>query len=412
MAVSKTGTRAVLLAGTTLVAVLLAGCTGGNAAAPEPAVTGGQGWSDVEPVELTVSNPFPQNTAATLLESWMAAVTEETEGKVTFDYYPNSTLHPLLEGVSAIQSGLTDVTYVNGSQHADQLPIALWDSKVLQSALADFGYPNMNIGAIGDQVLHYSDEENVARDEMISQGFVPILPMLSGPAVLTCSEPFETPSDLAGRQVRITDAVAQGENEALGMTGVFLAPTEQYEALQRGVIDCAVNAATVVLSAGLLEVTPWVALTENAPTTSAYWVFSSEVWDSLIPEIQQVLLDVRYEPYAEYAQNTLTAYQSLAPAAKEAGGGIVSTEELDPLIREWWADQPDPVASAPSGISDPQASVDRTNTRAKAWRDFSVDELGVPANNDDILEVLELGPDVVKDWDAWTRGLAEGHGTP
>lgn len=409
--------RLVFAGGAILAATLVAGCAAGETDSSAPTgggntASGDVDWSTVEPVELTVSNPFPENTATLLLESWMDEVSAASEGTVTFDYYPNSTLHPLLEGLSAVQSGLTDVTYINGNQFADQLPISVWDATLLQLALADFGYPNLNVAGIGAQVVNYTDEDNVAREEMRSQGFMPILPMLSGPAALTCTEKFETPEDLAGRTVRITDAVAQGENEALGMTGVFLAPTEQYEALQRGVVDCAVNAATVVLSAGLLEVTPWVALTENAPTTSAYWVFSTDKWDSLAPEVQQVLLETRYEPHAEFAQNTLTSYQSLPAAAEEAGGGVVSAEALDPLIREWWASQPGPVSSAPEGVSDPQAVVDRTNSLADAWQSFTADELGVPTDTDDIVEVLELGPDVVEDWDAWAKAVAEGYGLP
>ena len=87
-------------------------------------------------------------------------------------------------------------------------------------------------------------------EDFAKHNMVPLLPMTSGPAVLHGAEPFDSPEDLSVRQVRVPNDVSQREKEALGMTGVFLTPNEQYEALRRGVIDCGVNASTTVPSGG------------------------------------------------------------------------------------------------------------------------------------------------------------------
>ena len=406
-------TKRALTAAATLSAIaLLAGCSAGDtsSSAEEATDTDGFDWSSVEPVELTVSSIFsPGATSTNLIEDWMEAVTEGTEGKVTFDYYPNGTLHPAPEALSALSSDLTDVTFVSNGFFPDQLPVSNWDDLVAQHALNDFGYPNTNVAGIGQQVIHY-EGESPALDEMRQAGFLPLIPMLSGPAALTCGTEFQTPADLEGRQVRVANSVAQGENEALGMVGVFTPPNEQYEALQRGVIDCAVNAVTTVLSGGLLEVSPWVTFLNTAPTSGANWVISTGAWDGLAPEIQEVMRDARYDALERFAKDTLDQYNEIVGAAEEAGGGIVDPAELNPLVNEWWAEQPDPATLAPESVEDPGADIERTNAIADAWWDFSVDTLGVETEHEDILEALDLGSGVVSDWDAWTEALAEGLG--
>ncbi|WP_173922451.1 TRAP transporter substrate-binding protein [Agromyces sp. Marseille-P2726] len=407
-------TKRALTAATAIGAVaLLAGCAGNSAEAEAPSSDGAGGvdWSSVEPVELTVSSIFaPGATSTNLIEDWMDAVTGGTEGKVTFDYYPTGTLHPAPEALSALSSDLTDVTFVSNGFFPDQLPVSNWDDLVVQHALNDFGYPNTNIAGIGQQVIHY-DGESAALDEMRQVGFVPLIPMISGPAALTCGAEFNSADDLEGRQVRVANAVAQGENEALGMTGVFTPPNEQYEALQRGVIDCAVNAVTTVLSGGLLEVSPWVTFLNTAPSSGANWVISTGAWDSLAPEIQAVMRDARYAAMERFAKDTLDQYNEIVAASKDAGGGIIDPSKLNKDVNEWWADQPDPATVAPDSVKDAAAEIERTNAIADAWWDFSVDTLGVETEHDDIIDALDLGSGVVDDWSAWSDALAEGLGT-
>ncbi|MGO4689719.1 TRAP transporter substrate-binding protein DctP [Glaciibacter sp. 2TAF33] len=396
--------------GALAVAALLGGCAAQSAPASQKAGAadaGGFDWSKAEPVQLTVSSIFaPGNTATNLIEDWMDAVTKATEGVVTFDYYPTGTLHPATEALSAMSSDLTDVTFVSNGFFPDQLPVSNWDDIVVQHALNDFGYPDLNIAGIGQQVMHY-EGESAALTEMRKAGFIPLIPMLSGPAALTCAKEFHTPADLKGRQVRIANAIAQGENESLGMTGVFTPSNEQYEGLQRGVINCAVNATTVVLSGGLLEVSPWVSFLNTAPSSGANWVISTGAWDSLAPEIQTAMRDARYSAIERFAKDTLDQNTKIAAAAEKAGGGIVDPAPLNPVVKKWWDKQADPATLAPKSVSNPATEIKRTNAIADTWRSFSVDTLKVKVDQPDITKSLNAGSGVVTDWSAWTDALKE-----
>jgi TRAP-type C4-dicarboxylate transport system substrate-binding protein len=385
------------------VLALLTGCAGGAPAGADPAS------KEFEPVELTVSSIFPPGaTASTLLEDWMTEVTEATDGAVTFDFYGDATLHPAPEALSAMSSDLTDITFVTNGYFPEQLPVSNWYDLAVLTEHSDLGYPNMNIAGIGQQAVHYT-EDSVAMAEMEQAGFRPLLPMLSGPAALTCVKPFKTPEDLKGRQVRVAKAVEQGENEALGMVGVFMAPNEQYEALQRGVVDCAVNAATTVVSAGLLEVAPHVAFTNNAPSSGSNWVISTSTWDSLSPELQQVFTDAVPEPMTNFAQDTLDTYRQIAEEAQNGDVEIVDAAELNPLLAQYWADRPDLAGEAPDGV-DAEAAIAQINRVGDAWRDFSINELKVPHDSDNIVDVLSQGQEII-DWVPFTEALRAGLGT-
>lgn len=386
---------AAVIAGLSAIAVLTA-CQGSAARQT------GTSIDDMEPIELTFSDIQPDaSTAGKYRTMWMDRVTELTARKVTFKLHGNGTLHPADEALSALQSGLTDATFISNGYFPDQLPISNWDDKVVQANTVELGYPAVNIVGIPAMVAHY-DQGGAATKETASQGFVPMLPMFSGPAVLQCSEPFSDPADLKGRQVRVANDVAKGENEALGMTGTFLDPTEQYEGLQRGVIDCAVNAPTTVLGLGLLEVAPYSSFTENAPTSGAYYALSKEVWDSLPDDVHDAMIQARNEAVVEFLKDTLETYKQYAAAAEEAGHKLIDPAPLNEAIRAWRDSTHDVASAAPSDVSAPEDEVKAGAAIVEKWKSFVESELGTPVGTPEsfakALEAFNAGSAVVEDW--------------
>lgn len=384
--------------------LLLTGCAqGGGAAVTTPnqgESAGGVDWSTVEPVELTVSSQYtPGMNAHDLMTEWASAVTEVSEGRITFNIHEAGVLSGAREELSAMSSGLADIVPLSSSYHPDQLPVSNWVDRVVQDATIDFGYPNTNIAGSAQFATHNSTSEDMLT-EMAGNGFMPLLTIFTGPSVLTCTEPFESPADLAGRQVRVGNAVQQGEYESLGMKGVFLPVLEQYEALQRGVVDCAVNG--VLFVEDLLEVAPHASI-PNTAVSPFYWAISTDAWSKFSPEVQKVLMDLRLEPLANYSKAALGDYAKIPDGAKAAGGELVDPSELNGPIAKWWADQPPLEQRAPSAVKDPAAVIAQINENATWWLDYTTTELDVPAGGD-LLDVLRRGDDVV-DWSAWTETL-------
>lgn len=389
--------------------LLVTSCSGGPAANEATASDGDFSWSDVEPVELTASSAWPATIGASLMEqNWMDLVTENTDGKVTFEYYSDATLHPLLEGFSALTSGLTDITMISPTWFADQIPETNWADEVARTTLRDYGFANMNIGGHSAAFESVATDDSLARQEMIAAGVVPLLPMTTGPAVMTCSEEFESADDLSGRTIRVSSVVEQKQVETLGMSAVMLPSNEQYEALQRGVVDCAMNAVSLVLN-GLLEVAPWATVADFTPGATAGFAISATKWDELIPEVQQVMLDARGEAMEVFLHVLFEDFAELGPAAEEAGGSVVDPETVNTLLTEHWAEQPNPAENAPASVEDPQAEVDRISAIVEQWYEFSVAELGVPSDGS-IVELLDAGPGIISDeaWEFWKETISNG----
>jgi TRAP-type C4-dicarboxylate transport system substrate-binding protein len=386
--------------GTIGALALSAGCSGG--ATPSD---GGSGDAGIEPVELTVSSIFASgSTGDILINEWMENVTAASDGAITFDFYGDGTLHPAPEALTALNSGLTDITYVGNAAFANELPISNWDDNTLQTELFDLAFPNANIAGLGQAIVQYG-EGNVSLPEMREKGFVPLMPMNNGPTVLSCTEPFETADDLAGRQTRVAGPIQQGEAEALGLTPVVVALNEQYEALQRGVVECVTNAAGSVTSLGIAEIAPYNAFPETGPSAGINWVISTSAWDELPEAAREIMLEERYEPMSNYGKGLLASFEEVAAQAESAGGAVIDAADLNPLIADYWASRPSPAESAPDGVEDPEAAVERMQQIASAWEDFTIDELGVPVDKD-VTEVLDLGPEII-DWEPWMQAIED-----
>ncbi|WP_404434263.1 TRAP transporter substrate-binding protein DctP [Microbacterium lacus] len=400
----------IVLAGACGAIALLVSCSGGNAtpSATSTGATADVDWSSIDPVELTVSNPFaPGNVSSQLLRTWMDTATKATDGKVTFDYYESGALHGVPESLSALNSGLTDVTFIASSYFPDQLPVSNWWDQLIQGELQKLGYPGVTVAGSGQQLVQY-ESESAAAAEQAEAGFISFIPLTAGPNVLTCVEEFDSVEDLEGRTVRVSGALTQGEMESMGMSGTFMPTTDQYEGLQRGVLDCAVNAPTTIVSTSLLDVTPWVSFIKSAPTVAS-WAISTDTWDGLAPEIQEVLTEARYDAVTGYVQDSMDEFKDLAAAVEEAGGEIIDASEFNPTIDGWWADQPELASLAPSAVLDPEAEIDRARETMDAWWELTTGALGVESP-DDVRESLGEGSAVVEDWGAWRDALADGLG--
>jgi hypothetical protein len=125
------------------------------------------------------------------------------------------------------------------------------------------------------------------------------------------------------------------------------------------------------------------------------------------------MLDARLDPLMEQAKAALDSYRDLAVGADSAGGGVIESPKLGKLISEHWKNKPSLVESAPAGVSDPKATIDQIAHLTQTWRDFTVNELHVPAGVTDVAEAAKLGSDVMteEDWQSWRSAFSEQLGT-
>lgn len=133
-----------------------------------------------------------------------------------------------------------------------------------------------------------------ASREMLAEGLaaafnVKVLAQFSySSQVLYCSKPFQSFADLKGRKVRIS-GTSQGKLvEYFGANGIYVAFAETQQALQKGVIDCAITGSSSGYQA------KWHEVTSHISPVAINWgaqavVANLDWWKDLDPRVQAFL---------------------------------------------------------------------------------------------------------------------------
>ncbi|WP_066285474.1 TRAP transporter substrate-binding protein DctP [Arthrobacter sp. B6] len=370
------GKRIIAAAVVAASAITLAACTGsGTTNADGPTL------KDMEPVTLTYSEAFGEGSLSQkATANFMEAVTERTEGKVTFDVYLSGSLHPVTEGLAAVQSGLTDMTNYIPGYFGDSLPGGQWANAL--ATLQWGGYPqDMLSGTAASQEFTLSTPELSA--ELEKWNAVP-LGSYTGPSLfLLCTKPIETLADAQGVQTRTAGWPFSDDIEALGMTNVFTPDLEIFEALQRGVIDCAVTAPSVAMGAGLWDVATYVHPLPLPNSAGSGYMVSKDVWEAFPEEVRTIFREEATGLAGDYLRGYAEVNARWATESEAHGVTWVDTSELLPTIEKAHQARIENIAGlAPDTIKDPESVIERYKATVDEWDAYLNDDLGYVLNKE------------------------------
>lgn len=159
-----------------------------------------------------------------------------------------------------------------------------------------------------------------------------MLPMKPGTLFhLISKKKIEKPSDLKGLSISGT-GVFDAIGPALGMTPVAMQITEQYTALERGLIDVGRGGINTIVSLKLYEVAKYF-IEPGFGTAPATLFMNLQKWNTIPKDLQNLFVDTLYElaPQTE-AKHTKIDEESFKKAV-EAGMVVVEFKGAD---REWF----------------------------------------------------------------------------
>ncbi|WP_314037690.1 TRAP transporter substrate-binding protein DctP [Dietzia sp. CH92] len=352
--------------------------------------------------------PQPENSVAPVgMKAFADYATEASDGKLGFEFFHSGTLIPVAELLPGLSSGVADIGMTITPYAPDSLPNAAWTDRWAPSQI-DWGFPKASISSV--MKTRFSIENDVVRSDMESENTVPLWSVDFGPYVMLCTEPAETPADLAGRSVRVGGEPHTTEVTNLGMTPSFIPGTDTYEALQRGVIDCSYQDASAAATQGLMGVAKNLILTDGSASSGAALSINKDTWDSLPAEAQEILRDATVAALTAYAQETLRLYAAMIELAQEEGVTITSSAELDELLRNNRAAQGEAaIADSPASVADPSAVVADFQAIAGEWEQLWDQNIGLErvdsADTAGVIDSLSMGPDGV-DWSSYEQAVA------
>jgi len=241
-------------------------------------------------VKLTYSNFFPPtNHQSKLAEAWCNEVTKRTNGKVVVEYYPGGTLTKAKQCYDGVVEGMSDVGLSCLAYSRGRFP-------VMAAVDLPLGYKNAaqatnTANAVYEQ---FKPEELSDVEVMYFNGH--------GPGLLfTVKKPVTSLAEIQGEKIRATGNSAKLV-KALGGTPVAKPMPENYQLLQKGVVDGSMHPIESNKSFKLGEVCKFGTDSfDVAYTTVFFIVMNKDKWASIDPESQQIIRDLNKEWATKHA---------------------------------------------------------------------------------------------------------------
>lgn len=231
--------------------------------------------------ENSASEPIGQ-----ALQKWADLIDEKGDGSLKLELYPDSQLGSKSELIDGMTFGETYMTLADGAFYAD------YGVKDFGIVFGPFLFDNW------DQcwTLIESDWYKDQCDQLTNQGLkIVVSNWKYGERHILTTKKVEKVEDLKGLKIRVpgNEIQTQGFN-ALGATATGMDLGDVYQALQTKTIDGAENPLATLYGRKLHEVAKYLILDGHVLNFTT-WVMSNDVWESLTPEQQELLVSTGEE---------------------------------------------------------------------------------------------------------------------
>ena len=231
--------------------------------------------------ENSASEPVGQ-----ALQKWADLIDEKGDGSLKLELYPDSQLGSKSELIDGMTFGETYMTLADGAFYAD------YGVKDFGIVFGPFLFDNW------DQcwTLIESDWYKDQCEQLAGQGLKIVASNWKyGERHTLTTKKVEKVEDLKGLKIRVpgNEIQTQGFN-ALGATATGMDLGDVYQALQTKTIDGAENPLATLYGRKLHEVAKYLILDGHVLNFTT-WVMSNDVWESLTPEQQELLVSTGEE---------------------------------------------------------------------------------------------------------------------
>lgn len=246
------------------------------AACSEDGDTGGKG------AKLQLGHALSEGTpAAELIEEMAEKVNERTDGRVSFDVFPNSQLGSETEMLEQVQLGTMDSAGIMiGTMQSLDPKLAIEDLpymwKDIEHARAAYE------GEFGNHLAGIIEKQGMTKIGYLEWGYRHLT---------NSKQPIVTPEDVKGMKIRVAETKLRVDAfEKIGALPTVLAFSELYGALQQGTVDAQENPLANIVAPKFYEVQDYLSLTGHFYNTIML-VVSTDIWDKISEEDQQVILE-------------------------------------------------------------------------------------------------------------------------
>jgi len=290
------------------------------------------------PIELKFAHYSPPGHPMIegIAAPWSKMLEEKTKGKLKVTIYPAETLCKMADTYDAVVSGIADIGYGLTQITPGRFPLSM----VMTIPFS----PWTSSSALASQVAQKLYVEGKIAKEWsdVKLLFIYTTP----PSTIFLTKPIRTLKDAKGTKIVMYAHTAEGEGlEAIGFTPVTLPTPEVYLGLQRGVVEGTTLTWESCAGRKIYEVAKY-ALDLKMCTVPFYYVMNLKKWNSLPPDVKEVLNSVNGMWGARFAGETVDAFNQRAktnvvvPALKELidlpPDELERWHKVAATGRDWW----------------------------------------------------------------------------
>lgn len=313
------------------------------------------GAAMAEDVTLRYSNWLPTgHLLESVFNDYFAAVTEATEGRVTFETFPK-VVGSVPAQLDVVADGQADVAFFVTAYKPDrflmarafELPFVCNDLSSKVKTLNAY-YPE-SFGSFGE----FGDDVHVLSLFSTSEA-----------QLFTSGAPLATMDDLKGLKIRTGGGTMVRTAELLDIVPVAKPVSELYEIMSAGIADGAMTPAEVIKSFGLVDLTKRAVLVEGGVASGAILslIVNQDKFDMISAEDQAKMNELGGDALAQATVAKYAAADQASYDAMLAAGGTVEDASpelvaelkvaLEPIAVAWMEE------AKAAGLEDPAAAID------------------------------------------------------
>jgi C4-dicarboxylate-binding protein DctP len=265
-----------------------------------------------------VTPDAPKGKAALLFKQ---LAEKYTDGKVSVEVYPNSSLYKDKEELEALQLGSVHLLAPSISKFG---PLGVKEFDV-------FDLPFLMSDDTHARAMMASPMMEQFNKKLEDKGVTPLAYWDNGPQLYTANVPLLMPDDFRGLKMRIQgskvlDAVAR----QLGALPQIIAFGELYQALQTGVVDGEDNVASNISTQKLYDVQKHLTVSNHGRLTYSL-ITNKKFWDGLPADVRPALDRAVKETTAFFndtaAKDNATAMETIKASGKTEIHALTDTEK-------------------------------------------------------------------------------------
>jgi len=201
-----------------------------------------------------------------------------SDGSMTVEIYPNSTLGGDRDMAEGLQMGTLDFALIAGVLSNFEPSIQLLELPYLLENEEEY-----------NKIIHGEVGQEIA-DRVLDSSNIRIISWWDrGPRHVTANKPIETLDDIKGLKIRIPEIKAMEEAwKAMGAAPVTMAWSEVYTGLEQGTIDAQENPIPFIYAGNIHEVQKYLSLTAHKYEYVTLSM-SENTWSKLTEKQQQII---------------------------------------------------------------------------------------------------------------------------